>query len=234
MTKIAMANFKSAMPIFKSHAYLEELEKTLKPHHFDRVFVFPDFLGLLPNAFLHFTLGAQNAYPRDCGAFTGEITSQHLEELKINTLLIGHSERRTLLKESPSFLKEKFDFFKSKNFKIVYCIGEALTTREKGFKAVKEFLHEQLENIDLNYPNLVVAYEPIWAIGTKKSASLEDIYLTHGFLKQVLNQKTPLLYGGSVNTQNAKEILGIDSVDGLLIGSASLELENFKTIISFL
>ncbi len=109
-----------------------------------------------------------------------------------------------------------------------------MITREKGFKAVKEFLNEQLENIDLNYPNLVVAYEPIWAIGAKKSASLEDIYLTHGFLKQMLNQKTPLLYGGSVNTQNAKEILGIDSVDGLLIGSASLELENFKTIISFL
>ncbi|PUD89822.1 triose-phosphate isomerase, partial [Helicobacter pylori] len=81
MTKIAMANFKSAMPIFKSHAYLKELEKTLKPQHFDRVFVFPDFLGLLPNSFLHFTLGVQNAYPRDCGAFTGEITSKHLEEL---------------------------------------------------------------------------------------------------------------------------------------------------------
>ncbi|EJB62466.1 triose-phosphate isomerase [Helicobacter pylori] len=234
MTKIAMANFKSAMPIFKSHAYLKELEKTLKSQHFDRVFVFPDFLGLLPNAFLHFTLGAQNAYPKDLGAFTGEITSKHLEELKIHTLLIGHSERRALLKESPSFLKEKFDFFKDKNFKIVYCIGEDLTTREKGFRAVKEFLSEQLETIDLNYSNLIVAYEPIWAIGTKKSASLEDIYLTHGFLKQILNQKTPLLYGGSVNTQNAKEILGIDSVDGLLIGSTSLELENFKTIISFL
>ncbi|WQV06278.1 triose-phosphate isomerase [Helicobacter pylori] len=234
MTKIAMANFKSAMPIFKSHAYLKELEKTLKPQHCDKVFVFPDFLGLLPNAFLHFTLGAQNAYPKDCGAFTGEITSKHLEELKIHTLLIGHSERRTLLKESPSFLKEKFDFFKDKKFKIIYCIGEDLKTREKGLGAVKEFLNEQLENIDLSYHHLIVAYEPIWAIGTKKSASLEDIYLTHGFLKQILNQKTPLLYGGSVNAQNAKEILGIDSVDGLLVGSASLELENFKTIISFL
>ncbi|WQV01234.1 triose-phosphate isomerase [Helicobacter pylori] len=234
MTKIAMANFKSSMSIFKSHAYLKELEKTLKPQHCDKVFVFPDFLGLLPNAFLHFTLGAQNAYPKDCGAFTGEITSKHLEELKIHTLLIGHSERRTLLKESPSFLKEKFDFFKDKKFKIVYCIGEDLKTREKGLAAVKEFLHEQLENIDLSYHHLIVAYEPIWAIGTKKSASLEDIYLTHGFLKQILNQKTPLLYGGSVNTQNAKEILGIDSVDGLLVGSASLELENFKTIILFL
>ncbi len=234
MTKIAMANFKSSMPIFKSHAYLKELEKTLKPQHCDKVFVFPDFLGLLPNAFLHFTLGAQNAYPKDCGAFTGEITSKHLEELKIHTLLIGHSERRTLLKESPSFLKEKFDFFKDKKFKIVYCIGEDLKTREKGLGAVKEFLNEQLENIDLSYHHLIVAYEPIWAIGTKKSASLEDIYLTHGFLKQILNQKTPLLYGGSVNAQNAKEILGIDSVDGLLVGSASLELENFKTIISFL
>ncbi|WP_033781908.1 triose-phosphate isomerase [Helicobacter pylori] len=234
MTKIAMANFKSSMPIFKSHAYLKELEKTLKPQHCDKVFVFPDFLGLLPNAFLHFTLGAQNAYPKDCGAFTGEITSKHLEELKIHTLLIGHSERRVLLKESPSFLREKFDFFKDKKFKIIYCIGEDLKTREKGFGAVKEFLNEQLENIDLSYHHLIVAYEPIWAIGTKKSASLEDIYLTHGFLKQILNQKTPLLYGGSVNTQNAKEILGIDSVDGLLVGSASLELENFKTIISFL
>ncbi|AFI05091.1 triosephosphate isomerase [Helicobacter cetorum MIT 99-5656] len=232
--KIAMANFKSAMPIFKSHAYLEELEKNLKPQHFDRVFVFPDFLGLLPNAFLHFTLGAQNAYPKDSGAFTGEITSKHLEELKISTLLIGHSERRALLNESSKILKEKFDFFKDKNFKIVYCIGEDLQTREKGLGAVKEFLNKQLEIVDTNYQNLIVAYEPIWAIGTGRSASVEDIYLTHNFLKQNLNPKTPLLYGGSVNISNAQEILDIDSVDGLLIGSASLELENFKTIISFL
>ncbi len=232
--KIAMANFKSAMPILKSHQYLQDLEKSLEPQHFDRVFVFPDFLGLLPNSFLHFTLGAQNAYPKDLGAFTGEITSKHLEELKISTLLIGHSERRTLLNEDSNFLKEKFDFFKNKNFKIVYCIGEDLQTREKGLGAVKEFLNKQLEVIDINYQNLIVAYEPIWAIGTGKSASLEDIYLTHNFLKQNLNPKTPLLYGGSVNISNAQEILGIDSVDGLLIGSASLELENFKTIISFL
>ncbi|WP_199769242.1 triose-phosphate isomerase [Helicobacter cetorum] len=229
-----MANFKSAMPILKSHQYLQDLEKSLEPQHFDRVFVFPDFLGLLPNSFLHFTLGAQNAYPKDLGAFTGEITSKHLEELKISTLLIGHSERRTLLNEDSNFLKEKFDFFKNKNFKIVYCIGEDLQTREKGLGAVKEFLNKQLEVIDINYQNLIVAYEPIWAIGTGKSASLEDIYLTHNFLKQNLNPKTPLLYGGSVNISNAQEILGIDSVDGLLIGSASLELENFKTIISFL
>ncbi len=232
--KIAMANFKSAMPILKSHKYLQDLEKSLEPQHFDRVFVFPDFLGLLPNAFLHFTLGAQNAYPKDLGAFTGEITSKHLEELKISTLLIGHSERRTLLNESPNFLKEKFDFFKNKNFKIVYCIGEDLQTREKGLGAVKEFLNKQLEIIDTNYQNLMVAYEPIWAIGIGRSASVEDIYLTHNFLKQNLNPKTPLLYGGSVNISNAQEILSIDSVDGLLIGSASLELENFKTIISFL
>ncbi|WP_267864668.1 triose-phosphate isomerase [Helicobacter pylori] len=196
MTKIAMANFKSAMPIFKSHAYLKELEKTLKPQHFDRVFVFPDFLGLLPNAFLHFTLGAQNAYPKDCGAFTGEITSKHLEELKIHTLLIGHSERRALLKESPNFLKEKFDFFKDKNFKIVYCIGEDLTTREKGFRAVKEFLSEQLENIDLNYSNLIVAYEPIWAIGTKKKRFFRR-YLPHAwFFKTNFKSKNAFIVWG--------------------------------------
>ena len=174
-----------------------------------------------------FRLGAQNFYPCESGAFTGEIGKAMLDEFGIKDVLIGHSERREILKESEEFLRAKFDFAAKNGWNVIYCIGENLSTNESG--ATKEFLSRQLENIDLGYKNLVIAYEPIWAIGTGKSASIEQIDEVLSFLKTKAN--VPLLYGGSVNAANIADIAAIKSCDGVLVGTASWDANNFLNLI---
>ena len=174
-----------------------------------------------------FRLGAQNFYPCESGAFTGEIGKAMLDEFDIKDVLIGHSERREILNESEEFLRAKFDFAAKNGWNVVYCIGENLSTNESG--ATKEFLSRQLENIDLGYKNLVIAYEPIWAIGTGKSASIEQIDEVLSFLKTKAN--VPLLYGGSVNAANIADIAVIKSCDGVLVGTASWDANNFLNLI---
>ena len=174
-----------------------------------------------------FRLGAQNFYPCERGAFTGEIGKAMLDEFDIKDVLIGHSERREILNESEEFLRAKFDFAAKNGWNVVYCIGENLSTNESG--ATKEFLSRQLENIDLGYKNLVIAYEPIWAIGTGKSASIEQIDEVLSFLKTKAN--VPLLYGGSVNAANIADIAVIKSCDGVLVGTASWDANNFLNLI---
>ena len=175
-----------------------------------------------------FRLGAQNFYPCESGAFTGEIGKAMLDEFEIKDVLIGHSERREILKESEEFLRAKFDFAVKNGWNVIYCIGENLSTNESG--ATKEFLSRQLENIDLGYKNLVIAYEPIWAIGTGKSASIEQIDEVLSFLKTKAN--VPLLYGGSVNAANIVDIASIKSCDGVLVGTASWDANNFLELIN--
>ena len=174
-----------------------------------------------------FRLGAQNFYPCESGAFTGEIGKAMLDEFDIKDVLIGHSERREILNESEKFLRAKFDFAAKNGWNVIYCIGENLSTNESG--ATKEFLSRQLENIDLDYKNLVIAYEPIWAIGTGRSASIEQIDEVLSFLKTKAN--VPLLYGGSVNAANITDIAGIKSCDGVLVGTASWDANNFLGLI---
>ena len=174
-----------------------------------------------------FRLGAQNFYPCESGAFTGEIGKAMLDEFEIKDVLIGHSERREILNESEEFLRAKFDFAAKNGWNVIYCIGENLSTNESG--ATKEFLSRQLENIDLGYKNLVIAYEPIWAIGTGKSASIEQIDEVLSFLKTKAN--VPLLYGGSVNAANIADIAVIKSCDGVLVGTASWDANNFLNLI---
>ena len=174
-----------------------------------------------------FRLGAQNFYPCESGAFTGEIGKAMLDEFEIKDVLIGHSERREILKESEELLRAKFDFAAKNGWNVIYCIGENLSTNESG--ATKEFLSRQLENIDLGYKNLVIAYEPIWAIGTGKSAGIEQIDEVLSFLKTKAN--VPLLYGGSVNAANIADITGIKSCYGVLVGTASWDANNFLNLI---
>ena len=174
-----------------------------------------------------FRLGAQNFYPCESGAFTGEIGKAMLDEFGIKDVLIGHSERREILNESEEFLRAKFDFAAKNGWNVIYCIGENLSTNESG--ATKEFLSRQLENIDLGYKNLVIAYEPIWAIGTGRSASIEQIDEVLSFLKTKAN--VPLLYGGSVNAANIADIAVIKSCDGVLVGTASWDANNFLNLI---
>ncbi len=176
-------------------------------------------------------VGAQNAYPTKNGAFTGEIGVEHLEEFGIKTILIGHSERRHVLDESQTTIVEKFNFYKDLGFKIVYCVGEPLQKREAGKEEMMKYISSQYEGIDTEYENLIIAYEPVWAIGTGLTPTLEDIEDIHKDLKE--NSSAPLLYGGSVKVTNAKEVLALKNVDGVLVGSAALDEQDFCSMISF-
>lgn len=174
-------------------------------------------------------IGTQNAYPTKSGSFTGEIGLEQLSEFNIKTILIGHSERRHILKESNEFILQKFNFFKEQGFKIFYCIGEPLDIRKKGLGATLGYIDSQLEGIDLNYSNLVVAYEPVWAIGTGITATTDEIEETCSKLKERFDK--PLLYGGSVKVANTKEILSLNSVDGVLVGTTSWKVDEFIEMI---
>lgn len=224
---IFAANFKTNHTRQSTEYYIQNLNKKLGAKKSeDKIYLFPPSTAL-DNYEGDFTIGVQNAYPVAHGAYTGEIGLEQLDEFDIKTILIGHSERREILGESQEMVAKKFSFFQEQEFEILYCIGEPLHIREKGFEAVMQYLLAQFEGIDASYENLIVAYEPIWAIGTGRSATVEEISSTHRALKKALNEK-PLLYGGSVNPSNIREIVSIAGVDGVLVGSASLDAEKFS------
>jgi triosephosphate isomerase len=226
---IYAANFKTNHTRRTTKEYLEKLqEKMAAKKAEDRVYIFPPATAL-DSYTGDFTLGAQNAYMARNGAYTGEIGLEQLEEFSVKTILIGHSERREILGENQELVAEKFAYFKAQGFEIIYCIGEPLEVREQGDSAVIEYLLAQFEGIDTSYEALIVAYEPIWAIGTGRSATTEEIENTHTALKKTIQK--PLLYGGSVKPANIKEITDIHGVDGVLVGSASLDVESFSEMI---
>jgi triosephosphate isomerase len=226
---IFAANFKTNHTRKTTQSYVEVLNaKITKKKDEDQVYIFPPATAL-DTYEGDFTIGAQNAYPTLNGAYTGEIGMEQLEEFGIRTILIGHSERREHLGESQDKVAQKFSFFKEQGYEILYCIGEPLEIREKGDEAVMEYLLAQFDGIDISYEKLIIAYEPIWAIGTGRSATVEEIASTHKALKQTVQK--PLLYGGSVKTANIKEITDIRGVDGVLVGSASLDAESFAEMI---
>ncbi len=226
---IYAANFKTNHTRKSTENYIEDLQRKLvDKNEEDRVFIFPPLTAL--DAYEgDFIIGAQNAYPVESGAYTGEVGIEQLAEFNINTILIGHSERRDILGESQEAVAKKFAFFKEQGFEIIYCIGESLEIREQGLEAVIEHLVSQFESIDTTYENFMVAYEPIWAIGTGRTASVEEITMTHDALKKVVDK--PLLYGGSVKGANIAQIAAIDNVDGVLVGGASLKTETFLELV---
>ncbi len=171
--------------------YAEILNKTMGAKC-DDIIVFPPSIAFLENE-LNFIQGAQNFYPCVNGAFTGELGKEHLDEFGIKCVLIGHSERRALGDEN--LIKAKFDFAKEHAYKIVFCIGEDL--KLKNSNQTLDFLKKQLEVIDLDYKNLIIAYEPIYSIGSGVSAKKEDIAKVLEFVSSLT--QAPLLYGGSVN-----------------------------------
>jgi triosephosphate isomerase len=221
---IVAANFKTNKTRSETIKYLKEL-KTVD-FGAVKVAVFPPQTALIEDNLI----GAQNAYPTVSGAYTGEIGLEQLNEFNIKRILIGHSERRHILGETQEFVAEKFKFFKDNGFEIFYCIGEPLEIRKKGIDSVVEYLKNQFVGIDLNYEKLIIAYEPVWAIGTGVSAKTEEIKETHVEIRKFTSR--PILYGGSVKLNNIEDILKIENVDGVLVGSASLDVDVFKQMIN--
>ena len=229
--KIIASNFKTNHTRKSTKLFIDEINNFIKINNvLSDVYIFPpptafDTFDTMPNLFI----GAQNAYSVKNGSYTGEIGIEQLEEFNIKTILIGHSERRHILKESQTETIQKYNFYQSSGFKIIFCIGEPLDVKNEGLDSTLEYLWEQLEGIDLDYENLIIAYEPIWAIGTGKTASKADISIIHDKIKNQINK--PLLYGGSVKCSNLNEILNIKNVDGVLVGSGSWDVNNLKEMI---
>ena len=228
---IIAANLKTNLTRKQTTTYVNELESFMKKNNISQeVLVFPASSSL--NAHDGKVLiGAQNAYAVKNGAFTGELGLDHLDEFGIRTILIGHSERRHILGETQEDLVKKFNFYKEQGFKIVYCVGEPLEKREAGKDVMMDYISNQYQGIDTAYENLIIAYEPVWAIGTGLTPTLEDIEEIHKDLKE--KSTAPLLYGGSVKVTNAKEVLELQNVDGVLVGSAALYAEHFCSMIKY-
>ncbi len=224
---IVASNFKTN---YNRQSTKEFVDFINNQNYFSEVRIFPPFTALN-----HFELtpnikvGAQNFYPVQNGSFTGEIGFDQLEEFDVESVLIGHSERRHILGESQESICAKYDFAKAKDCEIVYCVGEPKEVREQGIDAVMSYIWKQFEGIDTDYDELVVAYEPVWAIGTGLSASLADIKEVLDNLREKI--KAPLLYGGSVKVATTKEILDIKNCDGILVGTASWDVDNFSKMI---
>jgi len=228
---IIASNFKTNHTRKSTATFVKEINDFLVSSKITNdVYIFPTSTSLDTfDSVSNLTMGTQNAYATVKGSFTGEIGTEQLDEFGIKTILIGHSERRHVLGESQEEIAKKFAFYKELNYKIIYCIGEPLEVKEAGLEKTLEYIYEQFVGIDTNYENLILAYEPVWAIGTGVTATNEDITSVHSALKSQIDK--PLLYGGSVKVANVREICSLDGVDGALIGTASWNVEDFKQII---
>ena len=187
--------------------------------------------------------GAEDVYPAAEGAFTGEISPAMIRACGASWVLTGHSERRHVIGESDSFVGEKTAFALANGLRVMLCIGETLEEREAGLlrNVLERQLKLGLKNVPADTPAeaLAIAYEPVWAIGTGKTATTDDIVEPHAICRSLMREvlgdkadKTPLLYGGSVKPANAGSILALDNVDGVLVGGASLKADSFTQIIN--
>ena len=228
---IIASNFKTNHTRKSTALFVNEVNDYLKSNEIkNEVYVFPTATSLdLFDTVSTFSIGVQNAYATVSGSFTGEIGTTQLDEFEIKTILIGHSERRHILGETQNKIAKKYEFYKELGYKIIYCVGEPLEVKNQGLIKTLEYIYEQLDGIDTNYENLILAYEPVWAIGTGITATNEDIENIHNAIKEKISK--PLLYGGSVKVENVRELCQIPNVDGALIGTASWKVEDFIQIL---
>lgn len=176
-------------------------------------------------------LSAQNCHWEEKGAFTGEISPLHLKDLKISWTIIGHSERRHIFMENQEMVNKRLKGALKNKLKVIYCIGEKLEERNEGktIEVIKSQL-EVLKELKELRKNLVIAYEPVWAIGTGVVAKVDQIDEVHKEIKN-LYPEIPVLYGGSVNEDNVEEIMRLKNVDGALVGGASLKADKFAKVV---
>lgn len=179
--------------------------------------------------------GAENCFYEKKGAFTGEISAEMVKSAGASYSILGHSERRQYFAEDNVMLNKKLRACLDAGLKVIFCIGETLDEKSKYKSVLKKQIIEGFNGIT-DFSNIVIAYEPIWAIGTGKVATTLDIQKVHGFIKNLLKENfgvdAKVLYGGSVKPSNSKEILSLDEVDGVLIGGASLKAEDYVMIAS--
>lgn len=242
--KYVAGNWKMNLNVAKAKALVEGLKAKISPGVPVDLAVFPSFTMLsavgeaLKGSVIK--LGAQNCYFEAEGAFTGEVSAAMLLDVGCESVLIGHSERRHILGETNPMLKKKIVAALGAGLKVIYCVGEKLDEREAG--RTEAVLHEQIHQVlgpDVNLTSVVIAYEPVWAIGTGKTATPGQAQEAHAYIRQEIGrlynsqvaQTLRIQYGGSVKASNAKELMSQADVDGALVGGASLKAEEFVGII---
>ena len=241
---IVMGNWKMNGRLDQIKRLLQDLITYLPEHIDTQCVVFPPTIYLpLAQAILAKSAvnwGAQNVYPQDAGAYTGELSAGMLSDFGCRYVLVGHSERRHLFNEDEKFVAEKFHHVKDHDMIPVLCIGETLDERERGL--TEQVLTRQVSAVtgvgcDF-FKRCVVAYEPVWAIGTGQTATPEQAQSVHVFIRSLVAEfdkndanQLPILYGGSVNEKNALSLFAMPDVDGGLVGGASLNAQQFVEIV---
>ncbi|MBC6998210.1 triose-phosphate isomerase [Cytophaga sp. FL35] len=244
-SKIVAGNWKMNKNAAETEALLTELAAKL-PDTNAQVMVAPTFVNLagavrsLESSVIQVI--AQNMHFAESGAYTGEISADMLLGIGVETVILGHSERRAYFKEDDAILAQKVKAALDKNMKVMFCFGEELEDRKSGnhFNVVESQLKNALFSLDASaWSSIILAYEPVWAIGTGETASPEQAQEMHAFIRKTITDaydasiagNVSILYGGSVKPANAKEIFGKPDVDGGLIGGASLKADDFVAII---
>jgi triosephosphate isomerase len=225
VTQLVAANWKMFKGPAETRAFLAGFEP---PAGVD-VVVCPPFVSLAAAVESGHTVYAQNVHWEAQGAYTGEVAPEHLVEVGVKGALVGHSERRQLFGESDEMVARRARAALAAGLGVIACVGETLEQRESGDTQL--VLKIQVEAIAFaagDDPGLVIAYEPVWAIGTGLTATPEQAQEAHAFVKSLLDR--PVLYGGSVKPENAAELLAQPDVDGALVGGASLDPESFRAI----
>ena len=212
-----------------------------------RIIIAPSFTQLsLVNEKLqnsNIEVASQNMHFANNGAYTGEISSSMIKSSGVSITILGHSERRTFFNETDEILKEKVDRALNENMEIIFCVGEQLSVRKSGnhFDYIKSQLEKAVFNQpDISWKNIIIAYEPIWAIGTGETATPNQVQEMHLFIRNIISENynesiansVSIIYGGSVKPSNAKDIFSQLHVDGGLIGGASLNSNDFAAIVN--
>ncbi|WP_033956698.1 triose-phosphate isomerase [Psychroserpens jangbogonensis] len=243
---IVAGNWKMNNGLIQTETLISELKQQTKTSNAE-VMIAPTFTNLW-HAFQStrqddIEVVAQNMHFAENGAYTGEVSASMLKSIGIQTVILGHSERRAYFNETDESLAQKVDAALEHDMRIVFCFGEELSDRKSGNEeaVVESQIKKALFHLDASaYKNIVLAYEPVWAIGTGETASPEQAQDMHAFIRKTLESKyghtiaddMTILYGGSVKPGNAKEIFSKPDVDGGLIGGAALKAEDFYAIVN--
>lgn len=243
--KVVAGNWKMNKDLVETKALLSELKNSLSPLPKADIIVAPTFVNLASaNDILTgsgIQVAAQNMHQMESGAYTGEVSVDMLKSVGVGTVILGHSERRAYFGESDALLNEKVKTALKHGMQIIFCFGEELDQRKEGvhFEVVENQLKNALFDLEASkWEQIILAYEPVWAIGTGETATPEQAQEMHKFIRKTIQkvygkqlaEEVSILYGGSVKPNNAKEIFAKPDVDGGLIGGASLNAENFTVI----
>ena len=245
--KIVAGNWKMNKNSEESEDLINELIAKI-PNEIDaKIIIAPTFINLASAVdHLEFTpieVAAQNMHQNENGAYTGEISADMLKSVGVNTVILGHSERRAIFNETDVVIAQKVTTALKHEMKVIFCFGEELKDRQEQqhFNIVENQLRDGLFHISNDaWANIILAYEPVWAIGTGETASPEQAQEMHAFIRETVRhtfgsaiaEQVSILYGGSVKPDNAKEIFGKPDVDGGLIGGAALKADDFVAIIT--